>query len=694
MASDTERGSVTGLHSSTTARVATSALSILLPFWSSAEARAQGKDIYDLNLDELSKLVITDTKVGQTQEAVTQKFELIYPKEFERQTSYHGNIAELLRYTSGQFVNPLSRNDPNWGSFGGLGPKYNGYLLDGLPIDSFADAMSLDPWAFEHVEVQKGPASVMYSNYLSMDFAGNEAPLAGTTNFVLKDWIESPATRILVAGGSYRTVDARVYHQDRRGNLNYFFGTSLERSDYTNYGTSDSWLHIMDEPDYLKTKTFAKVTYLFDRNDHKVSLFANHTQHTGDVGRPNRDFAHRYETINASYSNQVSDRLNLQAKVGLRAYYRRWAEDNFPFDLGLREHDGIRQWIVPADLTLNFAHLNGSLLTLGSDSQFATYRSYAETAGISTTITDVSAHSVGIFAQEKLVLGHWIFRFGGRVNHTQHTYALFAGSAPTKNGNSWNTPLWSAGIRYNLSEKVAIYGNAGSSFVAPSAKQLGGSLSASRVGVAGANGQLPNLDLVPEKGISSDVGFELRPIDTMTIGVRASYSRISKAIVENVVSRSPSQSQSTNVGNVRAFTTELSIEHRVREYLLWFANVTYMETSVKNPLDDDQKGADVPFVPEFLVNEGISAQLPLGIQLSPYLHVVGHYFDSTSKSNRRRFGPYPLLNVRIQKTLATNDSFMARAAIDLNNVFDKRFEMPWQFRDPGFNALGILELTL
>lgn len=676
------------------AKAVTSSLGICLTFWASAEARAQGKDIYDLSLDELSKLVITDTKIGQAQEAVTQKFELVYPREFDRQTYGHGNIAELLRYTSGQFVNPLSRNDPNWGSFGGLGPKYNGYLLDGLPIDSFADAMSLDPWAFERVEVQKGPASVMYSNYLSMDFAGNEAPLAGTTNFVLKDWIEGPATRLMVAGGSYRTANARVYHQDRRGNVLYFFGTSLERSNYTNYGTSDSWLHIIDAPEYLKFKTYAKATYLFDRNDHKLSLFAHHAEHTGDVGRPNRDFAHRYETINASYSNQISDRLNLQAKIGLRAYHRRWAEDNYPSDLDQREHDGVRQRIVPADLTLNVAHLDGSLLTLGSDSQFATYRSYVEMAGTSTPSTDVSANSLGIFAQEKLVTGQWIFRVGGRFNRTQHTYALFAGSAPAKRENSWNTPLWSAGIRYNPSQRLAFYGNAGSSFVAPSAKQLGGSLAASSVGVAGANGQLPNLELIPEKGISSDLGFELHPIDAMTLGVRAAYSLLNKAIVENVVSRSPSQSQSTNVGNVRAFTMELGIEHRVRAYLLWFANVTYMETNVKNPLDSDQQGADVPFVPNFLVNQGLCAQLPLGIQLSPYLHVVGHYYDSTSKSNRQRFGPYPLLNVRLQKTLMANDSFMARASIDLNNLLDRRFEMPWQFRDPGFNALGILELSL
>jgi len=385
-------------------------------------ARAGNQEIYDMSLDELAKLVITDTKVGQAQDTVTQKVEMLHAEEFRQHAASHGNISELLMYTAGQFVNPLSRNDANWGSFGGLGPKYNGYLLDGLPIDSFADAMSLEPWLFEHVEMHKGPASVMYSNYLTMDFAGNETPLAGTTNFVLRDAIGAPATRLMAGFGSYQTFLGRLYHQDRSGNLNYFLGATLEQSDYTNYGTPDSWLNMIDDPEYQKVKVYARLTYLFNRNDHKLSLFAHHTQHTGDVGRPNRDFVHGYETINAAYSNQIITGLNLQAKAGYRNYDRRWAEDNFPADLGLREHDGVRQRIVPADVTVNLAHRGNSLFTAGVDSQFATYKSYTEVAGIRSTVSDVLAYSVGAFVQEKLVLRQWVFRVGGRFNHTGHSY--------------------------------------------------------------------------------------------------------------------------------------------------------------------------------------------------------------------------------------------------------------------------------
>lgn len=656
-------------------------------------AFAQERNIYDLSLEKLSELVVTESKIGQAQDTVTQKVELFFPEEFEQQTGHNRNITELLKYTSGQFVNPLSRNDANWGSFGGLGPKYNGYLLDGLPIDSFADAMSLDPWAFGQVEIHKGPASVMYSNYLTMDFAGNETPLAGITNFILKDKIETPATRIKIGEGSYNTFSGSFYHQDNKENLNFFLGASFERSDYTNYGTSDSWLNIKNNPEYQKTKLYGKLTYLFDRDDHKLSLFVHHAGHAGDAGRPNRDFDHLYDTINATYSNQITETVNLQLKTGYRNYDRRWAEDNFPTNLGLREHDGVEQTIFPSDLTVNISHAGGSLLTLGADGQVAQYKTYSETNGVKSTANDVDAYSSGIFLQEKYLLDKWVFRAGGRFNYTNHSYNLFNGALPTKRENSWESYLWSAGIRYNASKSVALYSNIGSSFVVPSAKQLGGTLSAASAGVSGQNGQLPSLDLKPEKGIGSDLGLELHPLDSMTIGIRSFYNLISDAIVENVVSLAPSQSRSINAGNAFSYGFEINLDHRLAEYLRWFANFTYTKTEVENPLDPDQNGADISFVPDYVANFGVTARLPYGITVSPYLHMVGEYYDSTSKSARRKFGSYQLINIKGQKTLIKNSEYSLNAAIDLNNILDKRYEMPWQFRDPGFNAFGSLELT-
>jgi hypothetical protein len=157
--------------------------------------------------------VVTANKVEQQPESITQSVRVIDAFTWEERVTVPRNLAELTQLEPGQLVNPLSRNDANWGSAAGLGPSYNSYLLDGLPIDTFVDAMSLDPWAFERLEEQRGPASVRYGNYLGMDFAGNQSALAGVTNFILKERIERAETRLLMGGGSWGTADAKAFHK-------------------------------------------------------------------------------------------------------------------------------------------------------------------------------------------------------------------------------------------------------------------------------------------------------------------------------------------------------------------------------------------------------------------------------------------------------------------------------------------------
>lgn len=67
-----------------------------------------------LSLEELTQVVITDTKTAQSRDKVTQKMEIIDHTQFERLSENNRNLAELMQYTSGQFVNVLSRNDANW----------------------------------------------------------------------------------------------------------------------------------------------------------------------------------------------------------------------------------------------------------------------------------------------------------------------------------------------------------------------------------------------------------------------------------------------------------------------------------------------------------------------------------------------------------------------------------------------------
>jgi outer membrane receptor protein involved in Fe transport len=641
------------------------------------------------------EITVTASKAPQTQKDVTQTVRVIDAQEIARlPLAPDRNMSELLSYQPGVFVSTLSRNDANWGSSGGMGPKYSSYLLDGQPIDAFVDGMSLDPSALQRIEVQRGPAAVMYANYLAMDFAGNQTPLAGITNYVLRDRVDAPLTRISAGVGSWATVNAQAYHQARTGDLHYLLGGNWERSDYTNYGTPGSWLNILDDPQYKKVKLYGKGTLFLGRDDQSLSLFVHYTGQTGDVGRPNRDFEHGYGTINAAYQNRISDSLDLQVKGGARLYERRWGEDLYPTSLALREHDGVSHAVFPGDVTFTWRHSGENRLTFGGDAQYATYETYAEADGPRTTGNDAAAVAAGLFAQEQLVLGEFVLRGGLRYGYSGQSYTLLSGVAPGLAEQSWNKLLWSAGMRWNASPDLAFFANAGSSFVAPTPKAVGGTLRTDDFEVPGRNGQLPNPDLRPESGIGYDLGSDLHLGKGITIGVRGFLNRIDDVIVDNVVSQNPSQTRSRNAGNATSYGVELALDRALGKTVSWFANGTYTHSRIQNPIDPDQDGAQIPFVPEWTANAGASFSLPRRFIVSPYLRAVGGYWDSTSLAGRQPFGGHLIPALRVESAVAAGASADVVFALDLNNIANNRYSMPWQFRDPGFSVFGTVAVRL
>lgn len=640
---------------------------------------------------KLPEIVVTESKIEQSPQEQTHKIDVVDRREIENINLPNRNLSELLKYLPGNFVNPLSRNDANWGSYGGVGPKYNSWLLDGLPIDSFVDPMSLDFIYLDKIEVHRGSASVLYPNYMTMDFAGNEAPLAGITNLITKDKIKKPYTNISIGYGTWDTINTKAYHEGSAGPFNYFLGVNYEQSDYTNYGTKPSWLNMIDDPEYKKIKGFFKTTYFFTPET-KLSLFAHHTKHDGDTGRPHRNYDHQYDLVNLIFSASLFNGATIDLKAGYRYYHRSWEEDNFPNNLSLREQDGVKQNIFPFDIALKYKHFEKSLLTIGIDSQLSTYQTYSEANGIKNINNDVRSKSFGFYVEEKIIADKWILRGGIRHSYTKHSYSKLSGKKPEISEKDWDRLIWSAGVRYNLTSNFGLFANVGSSYLVPSAKSVGGTIKSSDKGVPGKHGQLPNPGLKPETGYSYDFGAELRFLGNYYFSFRGFYNIIKDSIVENIVSTNPSQTQSINAGKSYAKGIEVEIQHFIGNKFKWFVNFTKSSTKVKNSLDSKQDGSNIPFVPNFMANAGFTVTLPYELTISPYLQYVGRYYDSTDKNERRSFGHYATMNLNLRKKLIYTEKYYSNLILELNNIFDKKYIMPWQFQDPGFNAMLRWEL--
>ena len=644
-------------------------------------------------LYEMDEMIITGSKVPKTPGNVTQKIEIISAAEFDDLVLGNGNLAELLSYSPGNFANVLSRNDANWGSSGGLAHTYKGYMLDGLPIDSFIDLQSLDPWAFERVEDQRGSASVLYPTYLAMDFAGNQSPLAGTANFILKERIAGPRTRVSTSYGSYNTIGGKFYHQQASGNFHWFAGAHYEDSDYTDYGTEGSWLNMIDDPGYEKTKLYARGTYFIDGDtDHRLALYAHRTWHIGDAGRPNRGFDHTYTTLNAHYVRPVKEDLTAQLRLGYRDYVRTWEDDNFPTSIELTADNGMLQNILPVDLSLSYEHGDADLLTVGADYQVAWYETYAQTDQLLPG-NDARAMHLGLYAQEEQAWNDFIFRVGARFNHIGHDIDLLQGAVPGDDSNSWNKVLGSAGVRYNPSNTLSLFSNVGTSFKAPSLKSVGGTIPITERGKEGVSGHLPNPDIDPESGLSFDAGASYLAMEGLTLGVRAFLIAIDDQIVQIVVPNVDSQSQDINAGKTQTTGLELELRHSPAGWWQWYANYTFTNSEIDNELEADKDGADMNFVPKNVVNAGAHFILPSDVRASINVQVFSSINQDISNANPNEIDGYELVTARLEKRFVDRDGRELRVYLEPYNLTDNAFEMPWGFQDTGFSATGGLTVS-
>ena len=645
---------------------------------------------------KLNEVVVTGSKTPQSIGNVTQKIDIIDSKEIESLVAGNRNVAEVIMYKPGASVSALSRNDANWGTYGGIGPKYSTYMLQGLPIDAFVDPMAIDLNAIDRIEVQRGPASVLYPNYLSQDFAGNQSPLAGTVNLILKDKIDKPLTSVSGAYGTYNTINGNVFHENQFGNLHLMSSFSIEKSDYTNYGSENSWLNMIDNPQYKKTKFFVGGTYLLNQaKNQKIDFFANQTLHSGDVGRPNRGFDHSYTLMHLGYSGDITEKIGLGFKIGYRNYDRSGEEDNYSTankDISLRETDKVKQSIIPADFFLTFKPADFSKLTIGADFQSATYKTTAKPVNaIESTGNDAIANQIGFYVQEELTIDKAVIRGGLRYVSISNDITKLGGVAPIDKNRSWGVLLWNAGIKYKATDNITPFVNIGTSFMSPGLKSIGGTI---LVTDTITNGQIPNPNLKPEKGTGIDYGFDFKINSGTIFTTRFFYYSITDAIVENTVRANPSQSKSVNAGKTIAKGYEVELKQKISNSLQWFANYTHFETEISNKFDADQDGSNISFVPDNVSNFGLTAWLPWKLTVSPYIHLAGRIYDSTSKSGRRLYNSYELVNMNINKTILLTSKVKLDAFANLYNITDNRFEMPWQFQDPGFSMMAGINVVM
>ena len=189
-----------------------------------------------------------------------------------------------------------------------------------------------------------------------------------------------------------------------------------------------------------------------------------------------------------------------------------------------------------------------------------------------------------------------------------------------------------------------------------------------------------------------DLGVDWQATSALHLNLRGFVNTISDAIVTNIVSAVPSQVRSENAGGARSAGFELDSRYALGAGLTAFANFTHTRTRISDNLNPGNDGSQIPFAPDRLANAGLVVPLPGELVVAAYYHWVGRYYDSTDQASRQSFGNYGVINLRAQKVLSRTAGYTALATADLNNLTDRQYRMPFDFRDPGISGFAGVEV--
>ncbi|NTV48008.1 MAG: hypothetical protein HGB11_16155, partial [Chlorobiales bacterium] len=82
-----------------------------------------------------------------------------------------------------------------------------------------------------------------------------------------------------------------------------------------------------------------------------------------------------------------------------------------------------------------------------------------------------------------------------------------------------------------------------------------------------------------------------------------------------------------------------------------------------------------------------------GLKINPFLNYNNGYYDSSSKSGRKKFKPGAIINLYVSQQITSGAGYKVEVFGQFFNLTNNRSEMPWGFRETGFATTGGLVVT-
>ncbi len=541
----------------------------------------------------------------------------------------------------------------------------------------------------DHVEVLKGPASLMY---------GALEP-GGLINVISKQPQFTQSTTLTGSGYSEGGGTFGVDTTGPLGDTNLAYRLVAERSheDYwRNYGVDE---HTLIAPSIAWVGDRASFSLAYTYNDYaspfdRGTVFAN--GHPADISYRDRLDERWAKTVGISQSTTAKFEYQLNDDWRSRLTYG-WTEDRYSLAIaqpstlkgdtlrriangghydyesrytaldfiGDQRLFGQRHEIVVGvdneslDKYRGKTYRNASSTAGNLDIQNPTYGNLAEPATVSAAQSNAENNLVttsAYFKDNWHLNDRWILVFGGRQEHWDQYSDQGLGSAyapgADSNGDKF---LPFGGIVYQPTENVALYANYSRSFVPNDADDAGNSFK-------------------PTEGRSYEVGVKYSPVQALNVNL-AVYDIVKKNLVNSVL-QSNGDSIDEAVGKARSRGVELDVTGEIARNWSIIGTYAYDHTEVlKNGESPEQEGNRLPNAPMHTASLYLSHQLGLPAETGKWHVGAGaRYVGERPGDDANSFwlDSYTTADAFVRWDLPTHD-YKTSLQLNIDNLFNKEY---------------------
>jgi len=541
----------------------------------------------------------------------------------------------------------------------------------------------------DHVEVLKGPASLMY---------GALEP-GGLINVISKQPQFTQSTTLTGSGFSEGGGTLGVDTTGPLGDTNLAYRLVAERSheDYwRNYGVDE---HTLIAPSIAWVGDRASFSLAYTYNDY-ASPFDRGTVfvkgHPADISYRDRLDERWAKTVGISQSTTAKFEYQLNDDWRSRLTYG-WTEDRYSLAIaqpstlngsnlrriangghydyesrytaldfiGDQQLFGQRHEIVVGvdneslDKYRGKTYRNASSSAGNLNIQNPTYGNLAEPSTVSAAQSNAENNLVttsAYFKDNWHLNDRWILVFGGRQEHWDQYSDQGLGSsyAPGADSNG-DKFLPFGGIVYQPVDNVALYANYSRSFVPNDADDAGNSFK-------------------PTEGRSYEVGIKYSPVQALNVNL-AVYDIVKKNLVNSVL-QSNGDSIDEAVGKARSRGVELDVTGEIARNWNIIGTYAYDHTEVlKNGESPEQEGNRLPNAPMHTASLYLSHQLGLPAETGKWHVGAGaRYVGERPGDDANSFwlDSYTTADAFVRWDLPTHD-YKTSLQLNIDNLFNKEY---------------------